>query len=232
MALHPDFPTSPHVVLDPKVRWFPADEALRESTMDKLIPPLVPQLRKLVRKWRESGYKGATDTSRSLLNWWFESPHLLAQYNGPQVEFQYFFAQRESIETIVYLVDVVGIRDKFDLMRFDSSGAVSASMFDETWRRLVVKMATGAGKTKVLSLALAWSFYHKTYEETSMFRRPHVPFSDGCRRVCQRPPRQRQTRGFRQPLRSLLAPRPLSKQFLARLHQRHIASGDTAFERV
>nr|VFK00410.1 MAG: hypothetical protein BECKLFY1418A_GA0070994_11166 [Candidatus Kentron sp. LFY] len=39
MALHPDFPTSPHHILDPEVRWFPADEALRETTMDKLMPP-------------------------------------------------------------------------------------------------------------------------------------------------------------------------------------------------
>ena len=29
MALHPDFPTSPHLVVDPSLRWFPADEALR-----------------------------------------------------------------------------------------------------------------------------------------------------------------------------------------------------------
>jgi len=30
MALHPDFLDSPHIVLDPDTRWFPADEALRE----------------------------------------------------------------------------------------------------------------------------------------------------------------------------------------------------------
>jgi type III restriction enzyme len=27
MALHPDFPGSPHAILDPEIRWFPADEA-------------------------------------------------------------------------------------------------------------------------------------------------------------------------------------------------------------
>ncbi|MDH3740720.1 MAG: DEAD/DEAH box helicase family protein, partial [Hyphomicrobiales bacterium] len=86
-------------------------------------------------------------------------------------EFQYFFAQRESLETIIYLYDVVGVNDKFDMMRFDSSGAVSASMFDESWRRFVIKMATGAGKTKVLSLALAWSFFHKLYEPDSKLAR-------------------------------------------------------------
>ncbi len=82
-------------------------------------------------------------------------------------EFQYYFAQREALETIIYLYDVVGVKDKYDLMRFDSSGAVSAGMFDETWRRFVVKMATGTGKTKVLSLVLAWSFFHKLYEPES-----------------------------------------------------------------
>jgi type III restriction enzyme len=31
MGLHPEFPESPYVILDPSVRWFPADEALRAS---------------------------------------------------------------------------------------------------------------------------------------------------------------------------------------------------------
>ena len=36
MALHKDFPESPYSILDPTIRWFPADESLRESSMDKL----------------------------------------------------------------------------------------------------------------------------------------------------------------------------------------------------
>ncbi len=171
MALHPDFPDSPHVILDPEIRWFPADEALRETTMDKLMPALVATLRRKVKEFRDGGYVDATDTSRSLLNWWFKEPHLLAQADGAIAEFQYFFAQREALETIIYLYDVVGAKDKFDLMRFDSSGAVSAQMFDETWRRYVIKMATGSGKTKVMSLALAWSFFHKLYEPDSELSR-------------------------------------------------------------
>ncbi len=167
MALHPHFPTSPHAVLDPAIRWFPADEALRDTSSDKLMPPLVSQLRKKVKEWRDGGYAGATDTSKSLLNWWFKTPHLLPQADGTMAEFQYYFAQREALETIIYLHDVVEVKDKFDLMRFDSSGAVSTGRFDETWRRFVVKMATGSGKTKVMSLALAWSFYHKLYEPDS-----------------------------------------------------------------
>ncbi len=171
MALHPDFPESPHAILDPSVRWFPADEALRETTSDKLMPPFVPQLRRRVKEFRDGGYVGAADTSRSLLNWWFNTPHLLPQSDEPMAEFQYYFAQREALETIIYLYDIVGVKDKYDMMRFDSSGAVSAGMFDETWRRFVVKMATGSGKTKVMSLVLAWSFYHKLYESESELAR-------------------------------------------------------------
>lgn len=171
MALHKDFPSDPHAILDPAIRWFPADESLRDTAMNKLMPPLVATLRKRVKEFRDGRYAGATETSRSLLNWWFNEPHLIEQAYGPATSFAYFFAQREAMETIVYLNDVVGVKDKHDLMRFDSSGAVSSGMFDETWRRFVVKMATGSGKTKVLSLALAWSFFCKTYEPDSALAR-------------------------------------------------------------
>ena len=157
--------------MDPALRWFPADETMRETSMDKLMPPLVAQLRIQVQAWRTQRYAGATATSRSLLQHWFGAPHLLPAADGTLTEFQYYFCQREALETIIYLYDVVGAKDKFDLMRFDSSGLVSANMFDETWRRFVVKMATGSGKTKVLALALAWSFFHKLYEPDSTLAR-------------------------------------------------------------
>jgi len=171
MALHKDFPTSPHVILDPSIRWFPADEALRATSFEKLLPPLVPELLKQVKAWRGSGYAKATETSRSLLKWWFKTTHLLPQSDGTMAEFQYYFAQREALETIVYLYDVVAAKDKYDLMRFDSAGVVSSGMFDENWLRFVLKMATGAGKTKVMSLVLAWSFFHKLYEPESTLSR-------------------------------------------------------------
>ncbi len=171
MALHPDFPHSPHVILEPEVRWFPADEAFRESSYEKLLPPLVHELRKKVKAWRETGYEGATRTSISLLNWWFQHEHLMPKADGSMATFQYYFAQQEAVETVIYLYDAIKVKDKYDLIRFDSSGAVSANMFDESWRRFVIKMATGSGKTKVMSLILAWCFFHKLYEADSELAR-------------------------------------------------------------
>ena len=167
MALHKDFPTSPFAILDPSIRWIPADEARRETAANKLLPPLVDELRKKVKAWRDEDYKGATETSRSLLKFWFQTEHLIPRNDGSVDEFQFYFAQREAIETIIYLYDVIRVKDKYDLLRFDSSGAVSAGMFYENWRRFVVKMATGSGKTKILALTLVWSYFHKLYEPDS-----------------------------------------------------------------
>jgi len=171
MALHPKFPKSPYEVLEPDYRWFPADEALRTQGYEKLLPPLVAELRKAVKSWRDNNYEGATETSKSLLNWWFKTEHISTQTDGSPFKFRYYYAQREAVETIIYLYDVVKVNDKYDLMRFDASGIVSAGMFPETWKRFVIKMATGSGKTKVLSLLIAWGYFHKLYEENSSLAR-------------------------------------------------------------
>jgi type III restriction enzyme len=171
MALHPNFPTSPYDVLSPTLRWFPAAEELRSTAYEKLLPPLVANIRNEVKAWRDANYAGASATSRALLTWWFGTDHLIEQADGTSSEFRYYFAQREAVETVIWLYDVRHARDKFDLLRFDASGAVSANMFDEQWPRFVVKMATGAGKTKVLSLLMTWSYFHKTYENDSPLSR-------------------------------------------------------------
>ena len=171
MAIHPDFPTSPHQILDPDIRWFPAAESLRESSFEKLMPPLVSGVRKKVKAWRDNHYEGASETSKHLLNWWFKTEHLIPQADGNSIKFEYYFAQREAVESVIYLYDVVKYKDKYDLIRFDEAGVVSPNMFDEEWQRLVIKAGTGSGKTKVLSLILAWCYFHKLYEADSQLAR-------------------------------------------------------------
>lgn len=171
MALHPELPESPYDELLPDQRWFPAAEELRSTAYEKLLPPLVAKIREEIKVWRDANYAGASSTSRSLLNWWFGTEHLLEQTDGSLSPFRYYFAQREAVETVIWLHDVRKVRDKFDLLRFDASGAASSGMFPEDWPRYVVKMATGAGKTKVLSLLMAWSYFHKLYEADSPLSR-------------------------------------------------------------
>jgi type III restriction enzyme len=101
----------------------------------------------------------------------FQKEHLIENADGSLSPFRYYFAQQEAVETVVWLYEVRRARDKFDLLRFDASGSVSSGMFDEDWPRYVLKMATGAGKTKVISLLIAWSLFHKLYESDSTLSR-------------------------------------------------------------
>ena len=146
----------------PSNRWAPGEEQMElfNQQYKKLLPPLVHKVRVAVEKWREAGYPDASETSRSLLDFWFNHEHTLA--NGQN--FQFYFSQRESLESIIYLYEVAKARDKYELMRFDGSGEVSTGMFYENWARYVVKMATGTGKTKVLGLTLVWSYFNALYE--------------------------------------------------------------------
>ena len=131
MALHKSFPRSPYDVLEPTFRWFPAAEELRATAYDKLLPPMVSKIREEVKTWRDANYAGASPTSRALLQWWFQTHHLVDQADSTQTQFRYYFAQREAVETVIWLYDARNVRDKHDLMRFDASGEVSAKMFDE-----------------------------------------------------------------------------------------------------
>lgn len=156
MGLDKTFPKSPYSILHPSVRWFPGEEVANPQS---LMPPLVPKIREAVSQWRQNGYSNVSDVTKALLNHWF--------VNGHESGFQYYFAQRESVESIIYLYEVEKIRHPSQLLNFDSSGVLVESMFDEQWVRLVAKQATGTGKTKVLSLLIVWAYFHKLYVEDS-----------------------------------------------------------------
>jgi type III restriction enzyme len=156
--------SDPFKILSPHERWAPTQSQMDafQNAYEKLLPPLVYKIRLAVAKWRDENYPGASDTTKSLLNFWFNQEHLIGQ-----TKFSFFFSQREAIESIVYLYEIANAKDKYELMKFDSSGRISTGMFDENWTRYVVKMATGAGKTKVMGLTLVWSYFHKLYEADS-----------------------------------------------------------------
>ncbi len=126
------------------------------------LPPLVYKIRKAVYDWRDNNYKGASETSKALLNFWFENEHIVNEK-----KFGFFFSQREAIESIIYLYEISQAKDKFELLKFDSGEMLKSDMFIEYWTRYVIKMATGSGKTKVMGLVLIYSYFHKLYEKES-----------------------------------------------------------------
>lgn len=167
MPLNPDFPSNPYTILDPAIRWYPGRKEIEDVGREKLVAPLVDTIRKGVKKWRDNGYKGASETSKALLSWWFIKEKKVTDKEGVSRDFQYYFAQREAVETAIWLYEVEKARDPRKLLEYDTSDELDVKLFTEDWTRYVFKMATGSGKTKVISLLVLWSYFHKKYEAGS-----------------------------------------------------------------
>jgi type III restriction enzyme len=130
-----------------------------------LTAPCVPGIRDKVKAWRDGGYKGVTGTTRILLNHWFCNDHRLP--NGSK--FQYHYFQREAIETLIYLYEVANIRRHKNLVEtFATRRDLRLLQYDD-FARYCVKMATGSGKTKVMSLTIAWQFFNAVAEARDDF---------------------------------------------------------------
>lgn len=133
---------------------------------------MVNPLRAAVKEWRELNYFGASDTTRELMAYWFERPHRLMNGSGEEFDFRYYFCQREAIETFIYLIEVRRLTSLSSLI-FEYGGpnaeteALGIKPEDDEWARYAFKLATGAGKTKCMSLAMVWSYFHALRESGS-----------------------------------------------------------------
>lgn len=139
--------------------------------------PLVNALRSDVRRWRESGWDGATPVTKQLLRHWTSSERAR----------RLFFCQREAVETVIYLTEILGSGrtprfkpklslDDYERLRrgerasFASEGhigshALLADLPNEPGLapllRYGCKMATGSGKTVVMAMIVSWSFCNR-----------------------------------------------------------------------
>lgn len=140
---------------------------------------LVNNLRAAVREWREAFYIGASDTTIQLLNHWFNRAHRQIQPNGEDFEFRYFFCQREAVETLIYLKEVRRLECLSQIIaEFGGANAeiqaLGITETEDAWSRYAFKLATGAGKTKVMSLCIVWSYFHALRESDSEMARHFV----------------------------------------------------------
>lgn len=139
-------------------------------------PQVVATLREYVDRWRgfalgsarepypeepasyeptQAWERPISQASRTLLHHWFRhEPHQLPSGDA----FKYWPHQRRTVETFVYLHEVCGLRrseEMFHLAGFEALGRQS-----DPWHKLGAELATGSGKTKVMSLLIAWSYFN------------------------------------------------------------------------
>lgn len=107
------------------------------------VPLELPnRIRDRVRKWREAGYSGVTGVTRRLLAHWNDRE---------QRNFQFFFCQVEAIETLIWLSEA-SPADKQGIAIPGDGGQFT---------RLCSKLATGAGKTPIMAMLIAWHVLNK-----------------------------------------------------------------------
>lgn len=105
--------------------------------------PLPNQIRPRVNAWRDSGYPGVSGITKHLLEHWRDPEQ--------RENRRFFFCQLEAIETLIWLTEGPP-SDKLGIEVPSDGGP---------FHRLCSKMATGSGKTIVMSMLIAWQVLNK-----------------------------------------------------------------------
>ncbi len=122
----------------------------------------VPALREAVKSWKAGGCQGITDTTRTLLSYWFVADHKTRTGRA----FKYYDFQQEAIETLIYVWEVEKVRTRKDLLERYAQNIHDLHLPpDDGFARYCTKMATGSGKTKVMALAVAWQYFNAVREQ-------------------------------------------------------------------
>ena len=144
-----------------KYKKDPTQQELLDKTGQLKTAPCVPAIKEAVKAWRAGGYKGMTDTTRRLFEFWFKTDHR-AKPNGIS---KYYDFQREAMETIIYLWEFEKIYREKDLIeRYARTSEPLRLLQYDDFPRYCIKMATGSGKTKVMSLCIVWQYLNARME--------------------------------------------------------------------
>lgn len=113
-------------------------------------------IRKEIKSWRESSYPNTTRVTKELLDYWFLNPDRHAEQ-------KLFFAQREAIETTIWLNEVAEKSNagQHILNRLKEGQVVSADNPAANLPRIAFKMATGTGKTVVMAMQILYHFFNR-----------------------------------------------------------------------
>jgi type III restriction enzyme len=123
-----------------------------EWTKDRIEEnKFINQIRERVSVWRKGGHVGITHTTRRLLDHWTD----------PERSRKLFFCQVEAVETAIYIAEVA---KKYGDVFIENSLRQFNDDANPDLFRIAFKMATGSGKTVVMSMLIAWQALNKLAE--------------------------------------------------------------------
>ena len=120
----------------------------------------VNKLRADVKRWRASNWEGATNVTKDLLRHWWRKDRSR----------RLFFCQLEAAETAIFLNEIRGFRRDGKRGQPRWNPEFADADFELLWNsegnpeplpRYACKMATGSGKTVVMSMLVAWAFCNR-----------------------------------------------------------------------
>jgi len=123
-------------------------DMLEEGTQRYDPMPIINQVRQEVAAWRAIPDRerwGVTPVTARLLEHWRKH-----DFSGVRP----FFCQREAVETIIWLSEVAWSDKRYRWLREHVENANEDA--NPGLLRLAMKMATGAGKTTVMAMLIAW----------------------------------------------------------------------------
>ena len=128
----------------------PDQPDMLESVLDQYNPHnLINEIRAHVKTWRQIPSPadwGVTPTTQRLLQYWRNEENFET--------IRPFFCQREAVETMIWLMEVARKQKKYaNIWNHIKGGNAEAN---PELLRLALKMATGAGKTTVMAMLIAW----------------------------------------------------------------------------
>ena len=159
----------------PEQQTFGFDEAKDISTSDQKYDPtpIINELRKQVDQWRKipnpNEWKVTPETARLLQHW----RHYKFNNMRP------FFCQVEAVETSIWLTEVAPKIGKAGRGFLDHLVNANNDANPEL-NRLALKLATGAGKTTVMAMLIAWQTINKVRRPNSkIFTRGFLVIAPG-----------------------------------------------------
>lgn len=117
---------------------------------------LINLCRKELSKWREAKYPNTTRVTKELLLFWFENPERHATK-------QLFFAQREAVETAIWLNEVAEKSNAGQniLNKIREGQQTVSEDSEDQLPRIAYKMATGSGKTVVMACFILYHYFNR-----------------------------------------------------------------------
>jgi type III restriction enzyme len=111
---------------------------------------------------RLSHERALSATTMMLLKYWFRpEPHSVGVAPHTRL-FKYWPHQRRLVETFIYIHEVLGLRRTEALYRL--VGVEPMGSQRDPWPKLGGQLATGSGKTKMMSLVIAWAYLNAVRE--------------------------------------------------------------------